>query len=320
MRVMIGIAIFLGAIILLIGFLIMYHRLKLRLEKQKIVPNGRLVKVDGNQIHVYTEGDNEQAPVILFLSGVTPIAPVYDFKPVWSKLSKEYRIAVVERIGYGYSDVDVTAARDIDTLLSNTRTALALADIKGPYVLCVHSLAGLESLHFAQVAKEEVAGIVGIDMLLPKLYLESGKELIKPLEQAREIRGLFRLGLQRLPLSIENLKLSPLKFTKEEQSQAKYLILRNLFNDVIFNEIDQLESNANVVAAGGVVDVPMKLLVANKQHTPELSKDWVQAHEEFAKEHQAQIKIFDSGHMLYQEKPEEVAAEIRDFVKGLEVK
>ena len=309
----IGVATFLGAI----GVFTMYHRLKLRVEKRRIIPNGQLVEVNGNQIHVYTEGSNEEAPVLLFLGGSVVTAPVYDFKSVWSILSKEYRIAVVERLGYGYSDITVTP-RDIETILNETRTALSLAGVTGPYVLCAHSLAGLESFRFVQDFKEEVAGIVGIDMLLPEIYLEIGEELMREIEQVRGVRGLFWMGMHRLPLPGENFQLSTLALTEEEQEQLAFLTLRNFFNDVVFKEIDYLLDNARVVAEGGAIDVPIKLLVANKQATPELSDDWKQRQKDFAEEHNVPIKFFDAGHFIHRYKPEEVATEIREFVKELE--
>ena len=309
----IGVATLLGAI----GLFTMYHRFKLRAEKGRIVPNGKLVEVNGNQIHVYTEGDNEEAPVLLFLGGSVVTAPVYDFKPVWSILSKEYRIAVVERLGYGYSDLTVTP-RDIETILDETRTALSLADVTGPYVLCAHSLAGLEAFRFVQTSKEEVAGIVGIDMLLPKIYLEIGEELMSEIENVRGARRLFWMGMHRLPLPGENFQISTLALTEKEQEQVKLLTLRNFFNDVIFKEIDYLLENSRVVDEGGAVDVPIKLLVANTQATPELAVDWKRMQKDFAEEHNVPIKFFDAGHFIHQFKPEEVASEIREFVKGLE--
>jgi len=315
-RLAMGIAIFFGAIIAVIVLFTIYHRLKLRLEKRRIVPNGRLVEVNGNQIHVYTEGDNEQAPVLLFLGGSVVTAPVYDFKPIWSTLAKEYRIAVVERLGYGYSDLAVTP-RDIETILNETRTALSLAGVAGPYVLCVHSLSGLESFRFAQVFKEEVAGIVGIDMILPKLYLEFGEDLIKPIDQLRGAHKLFWMGMHRLPIPNENFEPFTLGLTEEEKEQLQLLTLRNFFNDVIFKEIDYLVDNAQLVADGGAVDVPIKLLVANKQATPELAIVWKQGQKEFAEEHNAPITFYEAGHFIHREKPEEVANEIREFVKGI---
>ena len=59
-------------------------------------------------------------------------------------LSDEYRIVVVEKFGYGYSDV-VDEDRNIQTVLSETRLALNKAGIDGPYVLCPHSMSGIEA-------------------------------------------------------------------------------------------------------------------------------------------------------------------------------
>jgi len=316
MRILIGIAIFSGVIVLLIALFAVYHRLKLRIEQKKIVPNGRLIEVNGYQMHVYVEGNNKEAPTLVFLSGSTITSPVYDFKPVWSRLSKEYRIAVVERLGYGYSDVADTS-RDIDTLLKETRAALSLADVVGPYVLCPHSLSGLESLRFAQISPEEVAGIVGIDMLVPDYFLENGESLVKQFAQLKSVRPIFWMGMHRLPIPSETFKLSTLALTEKEQEQSELLAVRNLFNDAIFNEVDHLFDNARIVVESGAVNVPIKLLVANRQATPEMSKNWIQAGEKFAEEYHLPIKSFDSGHSLHQEKPEAVADEISEFVKGL---
>lgn len=42
---------------------------------------------------------------IVLLSGSGVAAPIYDYKVLYSKLTDQYRIAVVEKSGYGYSDV-----------------------------------------------------------------------------------------------------------------------------------------------------------------------------------------------------------------------
>ena len=71
-----------------------------------------------------------------------------DFKSLYSLLSDEYQIVVVEKFGYGFSDV-VKEDRDIKTILSETRMALTKAGIEGPYVLCPHSMSGIEALYWA---------------------------------------------------------------------------------------------------------------------------------------------------------------------------
>ena len=57
------------------------------------------------------------------MAGSGIAAPVYELKGLYSKFSKENKISVIERAGYGYSDV-FHDDRDIDTILEQTREAL----------------------------------------------------------------------------------------------------------------------------------------------------------------------------------------------------
>ena len=67
------------------------------------------------------------------------------------------------------SDV-VDKSRDIDSILEDTRTALAAAGLNAPYVLCPHSMSGLEALYWAQKYPDEVSAIIGLDMAVPEYY------------------------------------------------------------------------------------------------------------------------------------------------------
>ncbi|MEI3049078.1 MAG: hypothetical protein V8T65_13705 [Roseburia inulinivorans] len=78
---------------------------------------------------------------------------------------------MVEKFGYGFSDI-VDSDRDIDTVLGQTRTALDKAGINGPYVLCPHSMSGIEALYWAQQYPDEVEAIIGLDMAVPEYYDE----------------------------------------------------------------------------------------------------------------------------------------------------
>ena len=94
---------------------------------------------------------------------------ILDFKSLYSKLVKDYRVVVVEKFGYGFSD-DWSKHRDLDTILSQTRKALQKADVKGPYVLLPHSMSGLEAMHWSASYPKEVEAIIGLDMSLPQAY------------------------------------------------------------------------------------------------------------------------------------------------------
>ena len=79
------------------------------------------------------------------MSGGGTSSPVLDFKSLYSLLSDDYKIVVVEKFGYGFSDV-VDNERSIDSILEDSRTALTKAGVVGPYVLFPHSMSGIEAL------------------------------------------------------------------------------------------------------------------------------------------------------------------------------
>src|SRR5699024_9517587 len=87
----------------------------------------------------------------------------------YSLLSDQYKIVVVEKLGYGFSDV-TTTERDIDTILAETRDALLKAGVDSPYILLPHSMSGIEALNWAQKHPEEVKAIIGLDMAVPAAY------------------------------------------------------------------------------------------------------------------------------------------------------
>lgn len=62
-------------------------------------------------------------------------------------MKNDYQIAVVEKAGYGFSDIS-DIDRDIDTILFETRESLNKAGIKNNrYILFPHSMSGIEALY-----------------------------------------------------------------------------------------------------------------------------------------------------------------------------
>ena len=106
-------------LLVLAAFLIImtiYNQIMLRKNQELYnTPLGQLVEVDGHNMSIYTEG--EGGHTIVFLSGWGTSSPILDFKALYSRLSDENRIVVVERFGYGFSDV-VEGDRDMDTILN----------------------------------------------------------------------------------------------------------------------------------------------------------------------------------------------------------
>ena len=154
-RIGIIFGVLIGIIIAFSLVLAVFHRINLRIEQERLQPPGHMVDVNGEMMHVYIAGDNDEAPLIVFLTGHGTFAPVYNFKPLYSLLTDNHRIAVIEPFGYGYSDIS-SASRDIDTV---------------PFLISPHSMSGVLALRWAQVYPDEVAGIFAIDVGLPDMYI-----------------------------------------------------------------------------------------------------------------------------------------------------
>ena len=168
------------------------HRELVEQEKQKYPAPGAFVDVndDGSHLHVYSSGEGDQT--LVFMAGLGTSSPVYDFKALYDHLTDDYRIAVVERAGYGWSDI-TASPRDIDTVLEETRAALQIAGESPPYVLLPHSMAGFEAIYWANLYPKEIIAIIGLDPLVPQ-YQEQTEE--EP-TLSRMISLLARSGLMR---------------------------------------------------------------------------------------------------------------------------
>lgn len=118
--------ILMGIILLILIILALSHHIGLRLEADKIIPVGNLVEVAGHRMNIYTEGKKQSSadPTIVLLSGSGVAAPIYDYKNLYTKLSGSYKVAVVEKFGYGYSDIS-GMPRDVATMVEQNREALA---------------------------------------------------------------------------------------------------------------------------------------------------------------------------------------------------
>ena len=249
--------IIIAIIIILILAIYMNHRIHLIKEAEFLSPLGEIVQVDGNNMSVYTEGDSETT--LIFMSGGGTSSPILDFKSLYSCLSDEYRIAVVEKFGYGFSDV-VDKNRDIDSILEDTRAALTAAGLNAPYVLCPHSMSGLEALYWAQKYPDEVSAIIGLDMAVPQYY-ESMK-INMPLMRISSFAA--KIGATRLiPGISESDAITNGTLTDTEKKIYKAVFYSRTATVTMINECESVKANAKKVQDMGVPQVPMLLFISD---------------------------------------------------------
>ena len=285
---------------------VLFHQIMLKVEEPLRAPLGQLVEVDGHKMSVYTEGTGDKT--LVFLSGSDTPSPILDFKSLFSLLSDEYRIVVVERFGYGFSDI-VDKPRDIDTVLSETRAALAAADIDGPYVLCPHSMSGLEALYWAQQYPEEIEAIVGLDMAVPEAYKNfKNNVFMNAASQLNAKTGIIRL----LPLLNELDCVKHGTLTAEGKKIVNALLYKNFSNKTTINELKYISENAKIVGAGEIPQVPMLLFISNDTSTTELT-DAAQRYANTVEN--AKVIQLDCPHYVHDYEYNRIREEIKAFLQ-----
>ena len=273
-------------------------------ESEQIKAIGELVEIDGHNIHVYRTGESDK-PRLVFMSGSSTVAPAYDFRILYEKLQKDFRIIVVEKFGYGYSDI-YDAPCDVDYLVNVQRTALNKIGEKGPYYLLPHSMGGIEAIRWIQMFPEEISALIGIDMTSPVSYAEWTDRDVE--SKVKTMRILKKLGLHWLSTIPHNAAL-----TAHDKQQLKLLRKRNAFNDCFFEEAAHVKRNASYVGEHGTIKCPALLFCSNGKQT---FRNWIQNQKTFAEEINAGLICYDCGHYLHYYKSDEMSAEIRNFISN----
>lgn len=290
------------------------HRIKLSDEDKLFHTMGTPVTVDGHTMNVYTEGSGDVT--LVFMSGGGTCSPVLDFKSLYSLLSGRYRIAVVEKFGYGFSDV-LNTDRDIDSMLEDTRTALSAAGLKAPYVLCPHSMSGLEALRWAQKYPDEVSAIVGLDMAVPRYY--ESMDINIPLMRLASFAA--QIGVTRIiPGISESDAILYGTLTDEEKEVYRAVFYRRTATVTMINETAAVKENAKTVEAGGVPQIPMLLFISDGSGGTGFDKETWRS---IPKDYIAQVNggtyiELDCPHYVHDHEYEKISEETIKFISGLE--
>ena len=123
-------------------------------------PQGQLVKVDGQNMHIRQMGSGEKT--IVLLPGFAVPLPTVEFAPLMRELSKKNTVCTIEFFGYGHSD-GTDVPRTNENYVKEIREALTFARLIPPYVLMPYSASGVYCEYYASKYPEEIAGLILLD-------------------------------------------------------------------------------------------------------------------------------------------------------------
>jgi len=283
-------------------------------DYDKYTAVGETYEVYGKKMHIYTGGKGSST--VVFHAGSGTPNPYVDFSTVYEKIGHETKYAVIDRFGYGYSDL-TNRKRDIDNIVDENRKLLQEAGQKPPYILVGHSLSSLEVIRYAQRYPEEVKGIVLLDGGSPKYYSEQ-----KPLTFFSHVLQFFRTtGVFRFVYEINeeffiggrnNLKFVPNELKEVDQA----FTLLKLGNKNVTDELRQAQKNAvKVLKDNNGLAMPMTVLTADS--FGEVKKDWLESQKELTEWSSAgkHIVVKDSQHYIHHYRPDLIAEEILNLAK-----
>ena len=294
---------------IIVGSSYLNHQYLMDKEKENYPAPGNLVDVnnDGNKVHVYAQGEGNKT--LVFMSGLGTSSPLYDFKVLYKNLAQDNRIIVVERAGYGWSDITSTP-RDIDTILEETRKSLILSEEEPPYILVPHSIAGLEALYWATLYPEEVETIIGLDPLVPGYYQQT-KE--KP-SFSYIITILARTGLMREQPDVFSENFPAMKkghLTEYDAKVARTIFYRRVHTENMREEGAMLPVNSHIVKEQGIPEIPFHAFISSENE----NIYWEKTITSYVNATGGEYFILDAGHYIHLDEPDILPEKVRTLIK-----
>lgn len=317
----------LGVLIGIVGFGAIYQVLATRRDRQKFLPPGKLIEINGKNWHYQMMGEGHPTVIVDSGTGGTHL----DWQLVQPEVAKFTRILTYDRAGYGWSDIN-SEPRTAEQVVSELRQLLKKAEIEPPYVLVGMSLGGLFSRLFAYCYPEEVAAMVLVDVAHERMYEETPVEWVELNQRLEKLLTYLvpimgKIGLLRLLITFDSLPMAAglfQKFPSSLRSLAKALYSQTQFGKTFAQESAAVSVSMSQVEQVRKVkpfpDIPLVVLSSGKPDfdiTQDVLQKLQELHADLAKESPqgTHIIVHESGHAIQLEKPELVIDKIHQVVE-----
>lgn len=290
-------------------------------DRKTYKPAGKLYDVEGNKMHLYTEGEGDVT--VVFASGWGTVNPYADFYPLYDELKQHVKIAVYDRFGYGYSDT-TDRKRDIDTIADEIHELLQASGHKPPYIFAGHSLGSLETIRYAQRFPEEVKGILLIEGGSPEYYKSSPELTLVPwiykgLRTTGILRTLYHMNGFAEWISDESNGEKLLPDELKELNRKGTLLKAG--NRNMTDELRQSRENAEIVLAGmKPLGIPITVLTADYFGKLRNDQSWMDSQAALPAWSVSgkQIIVRDSSHYIHSYQPGLVVDELLQLAGKVE--
>ncbi|PEY29022.1 alpha/beta hydrolase [Bacillus cereus] len=275
---------------------------------------GKIIEVNNHNMHIFATEKRENRPTIVMTAGSGTTTPYVDFYPLYNKLEKENRVVVYERPGYGYSG-QTEESRDIDTVVNELHLLLIESGEKPPFILVGHSMGALESIRYAQLYPNEIAGLVFIDGISPEyaqnFEMDIGMKVSWYTMNTAKNIGILRtlslfgimdhvfIDIPNLPKGLQELKVS--------------MALKNTNNRNMKEELEWMSKNGKkIIEHGNLGTLPVLQFSATNNGY----ENWEKTQNELLKvsSRTEQIIFPSTNHYIHHEQANEINEKIKSWM------
>jgi len=285
-----------------------YQALSERRDLREHPAPGELVDVGGHRLHLHCVGSGE--PTVLLEAGLGN--DVNHWSLVQPAVAEFTRVCAYDRAGLGWSDPG-PLPRDAPRVVDELGRLLERSGESPPYVLVGHSNGGPYVRLYAAAHPERVAGLVLVDP-----NPENAPDCKELPTSTHALYGslvaLAPLGIPRLVLpSLFPLEGSALPLEQREVHGA--LRARTSAFRALWSEFKSACAMVASVREAGPPDRDIPIVFLSSGERPPGAFDATPLHREAAEALEAElIVVEESGHWIQLDRPEVVAATIRDVV------
>lgn len=315
------------------------------------------VSVGEYNINVAKFGNENGKHTIVAMAGLGSGDYPVSVRKATAEIEKDNLLVFPQREGYGLSD-STDAEMTIEHIVEEYRTALKNADIAPPYVLLPHSIGGPYATYWVSKYPEEIEGVVILDGTALDEMTFQDEPYHKVDFNDKFMAFLCKMGFSRLVLRQSNY-LYPDYYSEEEQKLGDALMLmtqenvncaseygclaqncKKAYENIITNDVPKVyicagsgyESREDIEANNNWVNEQIKrnnLNMPLRETTDDIVQVILEACEESRntsiypyaeKMGNCEVVLLGGDHQIYQQRPEECAKILKDFVDGLDKK
>ena len=275
-------------------------------------PPGRLVELNGGQVHLLCAG--EGSPTVILQPGFGSLV----WMSVFPEIAQLTRVCTYDRPGYGWSE-STSSPRNAETIVQELRMLLQTAEITPPYVLAGHSFGGLLMQLYAARFPNDFEGVVLVDSSHPdQLHRTSDLKELEGLVLVLKVGG--PLGLARMLLPA--LEGDPNSRDILVREQERELLMTNRSLRAVVNEMSAMRQSLQEVGDSSVDFGSKPLVVLTGGRRQRQMEWWLHMQEDLSRlSTNSEWQLVDgAGHFIQHDRPDVVVDAFRRVIEKLEAR